>query len=96
MKPIMMIGKSVSQVFYQNVSMKVSNDIDIYDDTISITKHLLFIGLIIFLPILTIGPQIFSKVFGQKWLEAGMIAQIMSPWILLRFIASPISKLSSL
>ncbi len=93
-KPSVMIGTAVSQVFYQNASKKVANGESIYKDTLRLIKNLAMIGGIIFFPILIIGPYIFSFIFGQKWWEAGVIAQIISPWLFLQFITSPLANIA--
>lgn len=93
-KPTKMIGSAVSQVFYQNASKKVSENKPIYNDTVKLIKNLAIISGIVFLPFLIAGPQIFSFVFGEKWRDAGAIAQIISPWLFLRFIASPLANLA--
>ena len=93
MKPTRMIGQAVSQVFYQNTSRKVANGEPIYNDTIRLVKNLALIGVIIFLPILITGPYLFSFVFGEKWWDAGVIAQIISFWLFFRFVASSISNI---
>jgi O-antigen/teichoic acid export membrane protein len=38
------------------------------------------------------APELFSFVFGEKWLVAGQFAQIMIPAIALRFIVSTLSS----
>jgi O-antigen/teichoic acid export membrane protein len=93
-KPTKMIGQAVSQVFYQNASLKVANNESIYKDTLRLVKNLGLIGGIVFLPILLLGPYFFSFVFGDKWWDAGVIAQIIAPWFFLRFIASPLANLA--
>lgn len=93
-KPTSMIGQAVSQVFYQNAARKVANNESIYKDTIRLIKNLGLVGGIIFFPVLLFGPQLFSFVFGAEWSNAGLIAQIVTPWFFLRFIASPLSTLA--
>lgn len=40
---------------------------------------------------LLFGPEIFAFVFGEQWSEAGRVIQILSPGILLEFVAFPLS-----
>lgn len=93
-KPTQMIGQAVSQVFYQNASRKEANNEPIYKDVVRLIKNLSLVGSIIFLPLLIAGPFIFSLVFGERWHEAGIIVQIISPWFFLRFIISPFASLA--
>lgn len=39
------------------------------------------------------GPQLFVAVLGDEWQEAGEMARIMSPWLLVWSVASPLSTL---
>ncbi|MBK6912263.1 MAG: hypothetical protein IPH11_00740 [Ignavibacteriales bacterium] len=38
------------------------------------------------------GPQIFAFVFGERWREAGVYSQYLTPWLLMNFVLSPISS----
>jgi O-antigen/teichoic acid export membrane protein len=49
------------------------------------------IALPIFALIVLFAPELFAFFFGNYWREAGVYAQILSPWIFLNFIVSPIS-----
>ena len=37
------------------------------------------------------GPQLFERVFGERWHDAGELARALAPYIALHFIASPLS-----
>lgn len=52
------------------------------------------ISVPMFIPVIVLGPQIFSLVFGQSWEEAGQIAAILAPWVAVSFISSPVSSLA--
>ncbi len=93
-KPSQVIGSSVGQVFYQNASTKIANNESIFNQTRKLMINLILIGLIIYLPFLIFGKTIFSFLFGNKWIEAGLIAQIISPWLFSRFVASTMSNLA--
>ena len=42
------------------------------------------------------APPIFAFIFGAEWEMAGEIAAIISPWLFLNFIASPVSCITIL
>lgn len=93
MRPLQVIGSSVSQVFYQRASA-------IYNDTgniLSISKktftNLLLMGLPFALVVLLLGKAIFGIVFGSDWAGAGQFAQILILWLLLAFVGSAISSI---
>jgi O-antigen/teichoic acid export membrane protein len=56
-----------------------------------IVRGLFLLGLVPFVIILIFGRQLFSVVFGSKWAEAGQLVQILSPGILLEFVALPLA-----
>lgn len=93
-RPSKLIGSSVAQVFYQQASRKAMNGEPIYNDTLRMVKNLAAIGSVIFLPTLLAGPYLFSFVFGDKWWDAGVIAQIISPWLIMRFLAAPLANIA--
>jgi len=47
----------------------------------------------LFTLIFILSPRVFAFVFGEEWRYAGELAQILTPWLFLNFIASPISPL---
>ena len=39
-----------------------------------------------------LGPDLFALVFGEPWREAGLIARVLSPWLLLSAVAPPLTR----
>ncbi len=91
-KPLKLIGSSIAQVYYQKASEVYNEGKSIWKITKKIILRLSFIGILIFLPIAFGGPYLFSIIFGNEWNEAGVIAQILLPWLFVRFIGSPITS----
>jgi O-antigen/teichoic acid export membrane protein len=60
----------------------------LYADT---TRSLFVLGILPFIVALLFGRQIFALIFGEPWADAGRVVQILSPGILLEFIAVPLS-----
>lgn len=54
-------------------------------------RSLFLLAIVPFLVIAFQGPRLFGIVFGSQWIEAGHLVQILSPGILLEFVATPIS-----
>ena len=90
--PSVLIGTAIGQVFIQRASeAKAQGNVA----NIMLKAMLMLIRTGIF-PILAIGilaPSIFVPVLGSKWAEAGKFTQILSPWIALNFIYSPLSMI---
>lgn len=92
--PMDLIGQSVAQVYYAEISKYGRNNPDkIYKLSLSIIKKLFFIGLIPVSVLITLGPWLFELVFGAEWIEAGVYARFLSFLILTRFISSPIANI---
>lgn len=90
--PMKLIGTSISQVFFQHASEAKPNG-----SLGSLTEHvfrtLLLIGMFPILTLTFVGGDLFSVVFGARWFEAGIYAQILGVWVLFWFISAPLSTL---
>jgi len=53
---------------------------------------LLFAGLVPAFLLALWGPVLFGWAFGARWVLAGSIAAIITPWYLAQFVASPLSR----
>lgn len=92
-KPLRLIGNAVTQVYYQRITEIYNKGEDIWPLTKKIIIKLIQVGLIIFIPIAIAGPKIFEFIFGEKWIEAGIYARLITPWIFVRFVGSPITSI---
>ncbi len=93
--PMSLIGRSVSQVYYQNASELRGKPEELKEFTFGIYKKLLYLGVLPFSLLGVWGDYLFGFVFGSEWSVAGQYAQYLSIWILFNFISSPISQLFS-
>lgn len=88
--PMSLIGSSISQVFIQKISSVSHSEIA------GIIRKFLMKASIIALPIFVFiyffAADIFIFVFGMQWRMAGKIASILTPWVFLNFLSSPISN----
>lgn len=90
--PASIIGASIGQVFLKTASEKRYTK-DLYQYTISIIQKLFIYTMPFAFIILLFGRYLFKIVFGNEWEIAGLYAQILAPWSLIWFIASPISSI---
>lgn len=90
--PMELISNSMTDVYYQKISETFTKG----DDLHLLVKNTIIRLCYLFIPIFVIlglfSREIFSFVFGYKWENAGLYAQILIPWILLNAISSPISQ----
>jgi lipopolysaccharide exporter len=91
--PMTLIGSAIGQVFYQRTA-ELRADNEKLSRSVELVFHrLAAIGLFPAVVLGIAGPELFSIVFGANWYEAGRYAQILSPWMFVLFISSPISNL---
>ncbi len=90
--PNALISGAIGQVFYQEVSKRhlLQDKAMLFEKTL---LKLLRIAAPIFAFIFIFGDKIFSFIFGSEWIVAGEYAQIMSLWLFLVFVISPLSQL---
>ena len=86
-----LIGRSVSRVFYERASELVDDKKRLGEASLKLYNRLLLIGIGSLGIIMFFGDHLFAFVFGDKWLNAGNYARVLSFWILFNFTASPLS-----
>jgi O-antigen/teichoic acid export membrane protein len=89
--PMTMLGSSISQAYF-----KKSNDIknsggDLGHITSDIYRKLMNLGIVPISVIAAYGDYIFAFLLGDKWEISGVYASLIAPWMLMVFVASPIS-----
>ncbi len=91
--PLGFIGVSTGQVFFQKASRIYAEGGDISILAKKTMWGLAKLALPVFMILLVFGPKLFTIVFGEEWREAGVYAQILSPWLFFNFIISPVSQI---
>lgn len=91
--PLIIVGTSIGQVFYNRCSEMINNGKEIYTLLRKTILILLSLSIIPFGLIFFFGEEIFAFVFGEKWADSGRFSEIMSLWLLLNFVMSPISNI---
>ncbi len=90
--PLNIIGSSISQVFYQKASQAFNNKENLFSILLKTMLTLALLGVVPFTILLFFAPELFSFAFGQEWQEAGVYAQLLTPWLFFNFIYSPLSQ----
>jgi len=93
--PLGIIGTSLSQVFYQ----KACNEKNIKGNNAELVENLIdklmFAGILPTVVLTIVGEELFVIAFGDRWVEAGLYAQILAPWVLIWFISVPLGTILS-
>jgi len=89
--PITLISSSVKQVYSRSLTEKHNQEKDIHAFTASVFKQLAIFGVIPFGILFVFAPDLFEFVFGENWREAGVYSQILTPFLFLVFVVSPLT-----
>ena len=94
--PISIVTNSVSQVYFQKAStLFYSNKKELFELTVNVQKKIFYI-LFPFLFIISVfGGYIFS-IFGNEWIESGLILKYFAIFILFKNLYSPISTIGDI
>lgn len=94
--PLGVISSSIQSVLYEKV-------VNLYNANSKITpflkKYLLLtfsISIIPYLIFVIAAPNLFAVIFGESWRQAGDYIVILSPWLYIVFLTSPLSFLPAL
>ncbi|MCF8218595.1 MAG: oligosaccharide flippase family protein [Bacteroidales bacterium] len=93
MIPMRLLGRSVSQVFYQRANEYKNDKVKLSQITYEVYKKLLLTGIIPLSLVIVFGDHLFGLIFGEQWYTAGQYAQVLGIWVLFNFISSPMSRL---
>ncbi len=91
--PLSLISLSVGQVFFQESSDINNKKGDLHNLVKSIYKRLFKIGVIPIIFVTIFAPFIFQLFFGDEYLSAARMVQIIIPWVFLGFLTQPVSSL---
>lgn len=89
--PAALVGQAVGQAFLQYISREQDDPRVLRKAMILVWLGMATLGLAPFTVILFFGEWIFSLAFGRPWAEAGAVAGLLAPLLLVRFISSPTS-----
>lgn len=91
--PLVLIGASIGQVFFQRCAEKINQGEIITPIAIQSVKTLFLFSILPFTIVFFFGSELFVFVFGDEWKDAGEYSEIMAPWFMINFVSSPISSL---
>ncbi len=92
--PMALIGEAIAQVFFQRAA-EARREGTLASVVEGAFQRLVAFGLFPMLMLTLIGRDLFVVAFGERWAEAGVYTQILSPWMLLWLISSPMIRLFS-
>ncbi|MFH2142003.1 MAG: hypothetical protein ABIJ97_06250, partial [Bacteroidota bacterium] len=92
--PLGLVSTSIADVFHPRIAdAYLKSPENIRPLLIKVTKKLVLISSVIYIPIALISPFIFGLIFGEKWNNAGIIMSIIAPLAMGAMIVSRVSRL---
>jgi O-antigen/teichoic acid export membrane protein len=91
--PVAMVGNSIGQVFFRKAAILSEGTPELSLVTRRLFRFLFWLGVVPFSVLIVFGDAIFELFFGAEWVQSGLYAQLISPWLLFVLIGSPLSKL---
>lgn len=92
--PMSVIGSAIGQVFLSEAAI-AHREQRLGPLVARLHARLAHIGLPPALLLAFAGPEVFARIFGDQWREAGTYARWMAPWLYLVFVSSPLSSIFS-
>jgi O-antigen/teichoic acid export membrane protein len=89
--PTKLLAQAASAVFLGEAP-KLADDHALRRLFVRSTLGFAGIGLLGLLPILLFGPSLFAVMFGRAWESAGLMAALLVPQTLMRFVVTPVSQ----
>jgi len=91
--PLIIVGASIGQVFFNKCSVLVREGNSTYDLMKQTLLILFGLSLVPFSIIFFFGEPLFSFVFSADWAKSGYYSEIMTIWLMMNFMISPLSSL---
>ena len=91
--PLALIGTAMGQVFFNRCSRLYAEQKALFPMLKRTTLQLFLISIIPFSVVFFFGEDLFLWVFGPEWGLSGRISELLAPWLMINFVASPISTI---
>ncbi len=88
--PMNLIGISIGRVFLQRAA-EANQQGTLHVSVESAFHYLVALSMFPSLMLGLVGRDVFVVLLGAKWADAGLYAQILSPWVCVWFVSSPLS-----
>ena len=93
--PVQLLGNSIGQVLFPRFTQHIRNGTSVFLPSLRTVCVLTLLGLIPFGSLFFLGETLFAFVLGEQWVAAGTYAEILTPWLFVNFVVSPLSFLPS-
>ena len=94
--PVIFIGSAIGQVFFRQCTDLIHQNKSVFPLAAKVVLILAGLSIVPFSIIAIWGRELFAFVFGVQWTQSGEMATVMVPWLMMNFLASPISFIAIL
>ncbi len=95
-RPVSLFSQSTQQVLSQKMIEQYHQGKYIYPVLKKMVGRFFIAGIIPFIPVMIWAPELFSFVFSDAYETSGRYLQILSPWLFMVFLTSPLTFLHEL
>ncbi len=95
-RPVNLVASAFYQVMYQRFTEKQHLDKPILQEIRLFIQRTIQVLIVPFILFGIFAPDLFEFLFGEKWIEAGLYARIMLPWIFTVSLVMPLSFIPDL
>ncbi|MGZ8502172.1 MAG: oligosaccharide flippase family protein [Candidatus Limnocylindrales bacterium] len=91
--PASLVAAAASQVFFGEASLRRADPRRLHELAHSVSVSLFVFSIPTYAIVMVCGQALIQTVFGPQWQQAGQLAQVLAPSLVLWAVASPISAL---
>jgi len=90
--PRTIISTNIGEIYYQKASIFYHRkNLKFNKITTDTTVLLFFVAILLYLPFVLFGKDLFSFFLGENWIDSGVLSETMAFWYILIFITMPMA-----
>ena len=95
-RPLSLFSQSTQQVLSQKIIEDFHQGKWVYPALKKLVLRFFLLGIIPFMLLALLGPWLFGVIFSEAYARAGSMLQVLTPWLFLVFLTSPLSFIPEL
>lgn len=95
-KPINMVGSSIYQVLSKKIVDDIHNSKPVVKQYTKLVFRMFLIGIVPFTILFIFAPNVFSFIWGAKWMISGEYLRSLLPWLFFVYLAGCVSFIPNL
>lgn len=91
--PLTFIGAAVGQALFSRIASMIAEKQMLRSFVLKTVGGLFLVSILPFAAVLVYGEELFGFVFGEEWSPSGILGSVMTVWLFLNMLVSPLSYL---